>query len=59
MDEFRDDEDEQMDSRRRLIVGDQEPICTGIRWEDGKNVDPDMDVYRMEALSGMYRYCHI
>jgi chromatin assembly factor 1 subunit A len=54
MDEFLDDEDEQMDSRRRLIIGDQEPICTGIRWQDGKSVDPDMEVYRIEALSGIY-----
>ncbi|KAF5016846.1 hypothetical protein F66182_11343 [Fusarium sp. NRRL 66182] len=50
MDEFLDDEDEQMDSRRRLIVGDQEPTSTGIRWEDGKEVEPDMEVYRMEIL---------
>lgn len=56
MDGFLDDEDEQMDSRRRLIVGDQEPICTGIRWEDGKNVDPDMEVYRMEILSGIHLF---
>lgn len=59
MDEFLDDEDEQVDSRRRLIVGDQEPICTGIRWEDGKNADPNMEVYRMEVLSGIHpNYSH-
>ena len=49
-----DDENEQMDSRRRLIVGDQEPICTRISWKDGKDVDLDMEVYRREALSGIY-----
>ncbi|EED17993.1 chromatin assembly factor 1 subunit A, putative [Talaromyces stipitatus ATCC 10500] len=56
MDGFLDDEDEQLDSRRRLIVGDQEPVCTGVRWEDGGNADPDMEVYRIEALSETIRF---
>ncbi|EEA24282.1 hypothetical protein EYB25_004589 [Talaromyces marneffei] len=56
MDGFLDDDDEPIDSRRRLIVGDQEPICTGIRWDDGKHVDPDMEIYRIEALSDTLQF---
>ncbi|OKL64000.1 hypothetical protein UA08_00359 [Talaromyces atroroseus] len=51
MDGFLDDEEEQIDGRRRLIVGDLEPVSTGIRWHDEGKVDPDMEVYRIEALS--------
>lgn len=43
-----------MDSRTRLIVGNQGPICTRIRWKDGEDVDPDIEVYRIEGLSGIY-----
>lgn len=55
MDGFLDDEEEEIDGRRRLIIGDQEPVCTGIKWQDGGNVDSDMEMYRIEALSGIYR----
>lgn len=56
MDGFLDDEEEQIDGRRRLIVGDQEPVCTGIRWQNDGKIDPDMEVYRIESLSGMHYF---
>jgi chromatin assembly factor 1 subunit A len=52
MDGFLDDEEEEIDGRRRLIVGDLEPVSTGIKWHEEGKVDPDMEVYRIEALSG-------
>ena len=54
MDGFLDDGDEeQTNGKRKLIVGDLEPICTGLRWEDEAGADPDLSKYRMEIISGM------
>lgn len=53
MDEFLDDEDEQIDGRRRLVVGDLEPVCTGIKWQGEGDKDPIIEAYRMETISGM------
>jgi chromatin assembly factor 1 subunit A len=51
MDGFLDDDDDQLvDGKRRLIVGDLEPVCTGIRWH-GQSVDPDLKAYKMEPIS--------
>lgn len=51
MDGFLDDEDDHpVDGKRRPIVGDLEPICTGIRWQqDG--IDPDLQMYQMATIS--------
>lgn len=51
MEEFLDDDDDHpVDGKRRLIVGDLEPVCTGIQWQ-GCGVDPSLQVYRMETIS--------
>ncbi|KAE8372537.1 chromatin assembly factor 1 subunit A-domain-containing protein [Aspergillus bertholletiae] len=51
MDGFLDDEDDQLvDGKRRLIVGDLEPVCTGIQWHD-QGVDPEFRAYRIETIS--------
>ncbi|OOF90302.1 hypothetical protein ASPCADRAFT_510944 [Aspergillus carbonarius ITEM 5010] len=51
MDGFLDDEDDHpIDGKRRLIVGDLEPVNTGIRWQE-HGVDPELQVYRMETIS--------
>ncbi|KAF7596619.1 hypothetical protein BBP40_001020 [Aspergillus hancockii] len=51
MDGFLDDDDDQLvDGKRRLIVGDLEPVCTGIRWH-GQGVDPELKMYKMETIS--------
>lgn len=49
MEGFLDDEDEQIDGRRRLVVGDLEPVCTGIKWQDK---DP-IEACRVELISGI------
>jgi chromatin assembly factor 1 subunit A len=53
MDGFLDDEDEQIDGRRRLVIGDLEPVITGIKWQDESNTDPALEAYRIEMISGM------
>lgn len=51
MDGFLDDEDDQLvDGKRRLIVGDLEPVCTGIQWHDGRE-DPKLKAYKIETIS--------
>ncbi|KAL2004176.1 hypothetical protein VTN02DRAFT_5825 [Thermoascus thermophilus] len=45
-----DDEDNQADGKRRLIVGDLEPVCSGIRWQEN-GVDPEFNSYRIEVIS--------
>ncbi|KAK1141188.1 chromatin assembly factor-I (CAF-I) p90 subunit [Aspergillus melleus] len=45
-----DDDDHPVDGKRRLIVGDLEPVCTGIQWQE-HGVDPSLQVYRMETIS--------
>ncbi|KAI9373792.1 chromatin assembly factor 1 subunit A-domain-containing protein [Aspergillus egyptiacus] len=50
MDGFLDDEDDQLaDNKRRLLVGDLEPICTGIRWQD-EGPNPELDAYQLETI---------
>ncbi|OQD88131.1 hypothetical protein PENANT_c004G08880 [Penicillium antarcticum] len=51
LDGFLDDEDDApADGKRRLIVGDLEPVCSGIQWAaDG--VDPELQVYRIQTIS--------
>ncbi|KNG88716.1 hypothetical protein ANOM_002757 [Aspergillus nomiae NRRL 13137] len=51
MDGFLDDEEDQVvDGKRRLIVGDLEPVCTGIQWHD-QGVKPELKAYRVETIS--------
>ncbi|EAU31210.1 conserved hypothetical protein [Aspergillus terreus NIH2624] len=50
MDGFLDDEDDQLAGKRGPIVGDLEPICTGIRWQE-HGVDPELSVYKIETIS--------
>ncbi|KAJ5223762.1 hypothetical protein N7468_008304 [Penicillium chermesinum] len=56
MDDFLDDEDDALaGGKRRQIVGDLEPVCSGIRWAaDG--VDEDMKVYQIETISETVRF---
>ncbi|CAG8899802.1 unnamed protein product [Penicillium egyptiacum] len=53
---FLDDEDDVLaGGKRRLIVGDLEPVSTGIKWA-GNGVDPEMEVYRMETISDAVKF---
>lgn len=56
MDDFLDDEDDALaGGKRRQIVGDLEPVCSGIRWAaDG--VDDDMKAYQIETISEAVRF---
>jgi chromatin assembly factor 1 subunit A len=51
LDDFLDDADDEL--KRRNIVGSLEPICSGIRWVDGRDVDPELKAFRMELLCGL------
>lgn len=55
MDGFLDDEDDALvGGKRRLIVGDLEPVSSGIRWAtDG--VDEELKQYRIETISDAVR----
>ncbi|GAD96880.1 conserved hypothetical protein [Paecilomyces variotii No. 5] len=56
MDGFLDDDDEnQIDGKRRLIVGDLEPVCSGLRWQE-TGVDPELDCYKVEIISEAARF---
>ncbi|KAJ5165247.1 Chromatin assembly factor 1 subunit A [Penicillium coprophilum] len=53
---FLDDEDDApAEGKRRLIVGDLEPVSTGIQWASN-GVEPEMEVYRMETISDAVKY---
>ncbi|KAJ5575899.1 hypothetical protein N7535_002825 [Penicillium sp. DV-2018c] len=56
LDGFLDDEDDALaEGKRRLIVGDLEPVSSGLKWAtDG--VDPEMQVYRIEAISDAVKF---
>ncbi|KAJ5708993.1 hypothetical protein N7493_010327 [Penicillium malachiteum] len=55
MDEFLDDEDDAMAGKRRMIVGDLEPICSGIHWAaDGPH--EEFKVYQIETISESVRF---
>lgn len=50
MDGFLDDEDDHLaNGKRRLLVGDLEPVCSGIKWQDQES-DPDLQSYRIETI---------
>lgn len=51
MEGFLDDEDDHpADRKRRPIVGDLEPVSTGIRWQ-GDEIDPELRTYQMATIS--------
>ncbi|KAJ9246534.1 hypothetical protein DTO207G8_8862 [Paecilomyces variotii] len=51
MDGFLDDDDEnQIDGKRRPIVGDLEPVCSGLRWQEA-GIDPELESYKVEIIS--------
>ncbi|KAJ5104698.1 hypothetical protein NUU61_002045 [Penicillium alfredii] len=56
LDGFLDDEDDAFaGGKRRLIVGDLEPVCSGIQWAaDG--VDPEFKNYQIETISDAVRF---
>ncbi|KAL4801601.1 chromatin assembly factor 1 subunit A-domain-containing protein [Aspergillus unguis] len=50
MDGFLDDEDDHLaNGKRRLLVGDLEPVCSGIQWQD-QEPDPELQVYKIETI---------
>ncbi|KAL4972076.1 chromatin assembly factor 1 subunit A-domain-containing protein [Aspergillus desertorum] len=50
MDGFLDDEDDHLaNGKRRLLVGDLEPVCTGIKWQD-QGSDPELEAYKIETI---------
>ncbi|KAJ5109375.1 hypothetical protein N7456_006050 [Penicillium angulare] len=56
MDGFLDDEDDALaGGKRRLIVGDLEPNCSGIRWA-GDGVDEDLKTYQIETISDAVQF---
>ncbi|EZF29592.1 hypothetical protein H101_06742 [Trichophyton interdigitale H6] len=51
MDDFLDDgEDESANTKRRMIVGDLEPKCTGICWAENSADNPIINQHRMEII---------
>lgn len=51
MEGFLDDEEDQpADGKRRLIVGDLEPVCTGLRWQENE-IDPELQMYQAATIS--------
>ncbi|KAL2845219.1 chromatin assembly factor 1 subunit A-domain-containing protein [Aspergillus pseudoustus] len=50
MDEFLDDDDDQLlNGKRRLLVGDLEPVSTGLKWQD-QEPDPELQAYKIETM---------
>ncbi|KAL3459813.1 chromatin assembly factor 1 subunit A-domain-containing protein [Aspergillus heterothallicus] len=50
MDGFLDDDDDQLlNGKRRLLVGDLEPASTGLKWQD-QEPDPELQAYKMETI---------
>ncbi|WEW56087.1 chromatin assembly factor-I (CAF-I) p90 subunit [Emydomyces testavorans] len=50
MDDFLDDGDDEI-GKRKMVVGDLAPVCTGICWADGSNSSDILKSYQMEILS--------
>lgn len=50
MDDFLDDAGDQV--KRKTVMGDLEPICSGIRWDDGAGADTALQSFKMEVISG-------
>ncbi|KAJ5735761.1 uncharacterized protein N7483_000886 [Penicillium malachiteum] len=55
MDGFLDDEDDALAGKRRMIVGDLEPVCSGLHWAaDGPH--EEFKVYQIETISESVRF---
>lgn len=53
MEDFLDDgDDNAVAGRRRVLIGDLEPVCSGICWEGEGEIDPTLNSCRMEIISG-------
>ncbi|KAF9885656.1 hypothetical protein FE257_012747 [Aspergillus nanangensis] len=50
MDGFLDDEDDQLAGKKGAVAGDQEPVSTGLRWQEN-GVDPELKMYKIETIS--------
>ncbi|KKZ68865.1 hypothetical protein EMCG_00036 [[Emmonsia] crescens] len=52
MEDFLDDgDDNAVAGRRRVLIGDLEPVCSGICWEGEGEIDPTLNSCRMEIIS--------
>ncbi|KAJ0415847.1 chromatin assembly factor 1 subunit A-domain-containing protein [Aspergillus carlsbadensis] len=50
MDGFLDDEDDQLlNGKRRMLVGDLELVSTGLKWQD-QEPDPELQAYKIETI---------
>lgn len=57
MDGFLDDEDDALaGGKRRLIVGDLEPVCSGIRWASDGGMDVEFKGYQIQTISDAVRF---
>lgn len=57
MDGFLDDEDDALaGGKRRLIVGDLEPVCSGIRWAADGDLDDEFKSYQIQTISDAVQY---
>ncbi|KAF4213319.1 hypothetical protein CNMCM8980_010251 [Aspergillus fumigatiaffinis] len=50
MDGFLDDDEDNLEGKRRLIVGDLEPLSTGLRWQ-GEGRDHELEMYRVQTIT--------
>lgn len=56
MDEFLDDEDDALaGGKRRLIVGDLEPDCSGIQWAS-EGVDAELQNYQIQTIPAAVKF---
>lgn len=56
MDGFLDDEEDTLvGGKRRLIVGDLEPVCSGLQWASN-GIPDEMKSYRMETISDAVQF---
>lgn len=56
MDGFLDDEEDALaGGKRRLIVGDLEPVCSGVRWAVDC-IDAELQVYQIETISEAVKF---
>jgi chromatin assembly factor 1 subunit A len=56
LDGFLDDEDDSpADGKRRLIVGDLEPVCSGIQWA-ANGINPELQVYQIQTISDAVKF---
>lgn len=55
MAEFLDDSDDALaNGQRSQLVGDMDPACSGIRWQEDTQSDPEFQSCRMEVIMGEF-----